>query len=75
MIGFPTTLNYSSNQFQYFVINNSKVTGSLYPVIKAPRYRQRIICDCFELAGYKADYFIIRDTNFLPPGLLINNNK
>ena len=76
IIGATTTLitsdKLSLNFGPSYSIDND--TEYFQPVVAALRMKQKIICECCERIGHKADVCIIRGTKFLQPSLRININ-
>ena len=72
MVGAPTTLT-TSFQRKFcpsYPTNND--TATLQPVIADLLILQKTIWECWGRIVHKADYWIIRGTNFLPTNLRIN---
>ena len=77
MIGSPNTLTTSGHHSHHFVPSSSTNidTSTLQPVISDLHVRNNLICECSGKIVHKADAWIIRGPNFLPPILRINVNQ
>ena len=75
IIGSPTILTYLGQNYHSFYIKTNTESGYLHPVISYLRVKQRIICKCCGLPGYKADYCITISENLLHQSLCRNNNQ